>query len=52
MRRGDVITVAAAGDCGKPRPAVIVQTDASQQPTDAHRHRALENDNKIRPING
>jgi mRNA interferase MazF len=28
MRRGDVVTVAAAGDCGKPRPAVIVQTDA------------------------
>jgi mRNA interferase MazF len=28
MRRGDVITVAAAGDFGKPRPAVIVQTDA------------------------
>ena len=28
MKRGDVVTVAAAGDCGKPRPAVIVQTDA------------------------
>ena len=28
MRRGDVVTVAAAGDHGKPRPAVIVQTDA------------------------
>src|SRR6476620_6226285 len=28
MRRGDVITVAAAGDFGKQRPAVIVQTDA------------------------
>jgi mRNA interferase MazF len=28
MRRGDVIIVAAAGDYGKPRPAVIVQTDA------------------------
>jgi mRNA interferase MazF len=28
MRRGDVVTVAAAGDYGKPRPAVIVQTDA------------------------
>jgi mRNA interferase MazF len=28
MRRGDVITVAATGDYGKPRPAVIVQTDA------------------------
>jgi mRNA interferase MazF len=28
MRRGDVVTVAAAGDHGEPRPAVIVQTDA------------------------
>ncbi|HEX4025335.1 MAG TPA: type II toxin-antitoxin system PemK/MazF family toxin [Steroidobacteraceae bacterium] len=28
MRRGDVVTVATTGDCGKPRPAVVVQTDA------------------------
>ena len=28
MRRGDVVTVAVPGDCGKPRPAVIVQSDA------------------------
>ena len=28
MRRGDVVTVAATGDYGKPRPAVIAQTDA------------------------
>jgi len=28
MRRGDVVTVAALGDYGTPRPAVIVQTDA------------------------
>lgn len=28
MRRGEVVTVVAAGDYGKPRPAVIVQTDA------------------------
>ena len=28
MRRGDVVTVAVAGDFGKPGPAVIVQTDA------------------------
>ena len=28
MRRGDIVTVAAAGDYGKPRPAVIVQSDA------------------------
>jgi len=34
MKRGDVVTVAAAGDYGKPRPAVIVQTDALPE---AHR---------------
>src|SRR3954469_24873894 len=28
MRRGDVVVVAASGDYGKPRPAVIVQTNA------------------------
>ena len=28
MRRGDVVTVAAPGDYGKPRPAVIVQSNA------------------------
>ena len=28
MKRGDVVVVAATGDHGKPRPAVIVQTDA------------------------
>lgn len=28
MKRGDVVTVAAPGDYGKPHPAVIVQTDA------------------------
>ncbi len=28
IRRGDVIAVAAPGDYGKPRPAVIVQSDA------------------------
>jgi len=28
MSRGNVVTVAVAGDCGKPRPAVIVQTAA------------------------
>jgi mRNA interferase MazF len=26
--RGDVVVIAAAGDYGKPRPAVIVQSDA------------------------
>jgi mRNA interferase MazF len=28
MRRGDVVTVSAAGDYGKARPAVVVQSDA------------------------
>lgn len=28
MRRGDIVTVAAPGDYGKPRPAVIVQAGA------------------------
>jgi mRNA interferase MazF len=27
MMRGDVVVVAAPGDYGKPRPAVVVQTD-------------------------
>lgn len=27
MRRGDIVTVALAGDLGKPRPAVIVESD-------------------------
>ena len=31
MQRGDVVVVAAAGGYGKPRPAVIVQTDAFPQ---------------------
>jgi mRNA interferase MazF len=31
MSRGDVVIVAAPGDYGKPRPAVIVQSDAIPQ---------------------
>jgi mRNA interferase MazF len=27
MKRGDVVTVALSGDYGKPRPAVIIQSD-------------------------
>lgn len=27
MKRGDIITVALSGDYGKPRPAVIIQTE-------------------------
>jgi mRNA interferase MazF len=27
MRRGDIVTVSASGDYGKPRPAVIIQSD-------------------------
>lgn len=28
MKRGDIVVVAASGDYGKPRPAIVVQTDA------------------------
>ena len=28
MRRGDLVTVAVSGDYGKPRPAVVILTDA------------------------
>jgi mRNA interferase MazF len=31
MKRGDIVTVAAAGDYGKPRPAVVIQTNAFPQ---------------------
>jgi mRNA interferase MazF len=27
VRRGDVVTIATTGDYGKPRPAVVVQSD-------------------------
>jgi mRNA interferase MazF len=27
MRRGDIVTVALQGDLGKPRPAVVIQSD-------------------------
>ncbi len=27
MRRGDIVTVAAPGDYGKPRPALVIQSD-------------------------
>ena len=27
MKRGDIVTVVASGDDGKPRPAVVVQSD-------------------------
>ena len=30
MKRGDLVTVALSGDYGKPRPALIVQSDAFQ----------------------
>jgi len=31
MRRGDIVTVAAPGDYGKPRPAVVIQGDPLNQ---------------------
>lgn len=27
MKRGDIVTIALQGDCGKPRPALIIQSD-------------------------
>ncbi|EQD75369.1 transcriptional modulator of MazE/toxin, MazF, partial [mine drainage metagenome] len=30
MKRGDVVTVVAPGDYGKPRPALVVQSDLFQ----------------------
>ncbi|MEC4589860.1 type II toxin-antitoxin system PemK/MazF family toxin [Nitrospirillum amazonense] len=35
MRRGDVVTVAANGDYGKPRPALVIQTDALPHGTES-----------------
>jgi len=31
MKRGDIYSISAPGDFGKPRPAVVVQTDALNQ---------------------
>jgi len=31
VRRGEIVTVAAPGDYGKPRPAVVIQADAINQ---------------------
>ncbi len=31
MRRGDVVTVTLAGDYGKPRPGLVVQSDAAAE---------------------
>src|SRR3954447_8863675 len=31
MRRGDLVTVVLPGACGKPRPAVIVQSDTFEK---------------------
>ena len=35
MRRGDVVIAALAGDYGKPRPAVIIQSDALEPDQDS-----------------
>lgn len=31
MKRGDIVTIAIQGDFGKPRPALIIQSDAFNQ---------------------
>jgi len=28
LRRGDIVTIAVSGDYGKPRPALVIQSDA------------------------
>lgn len=33
LQRGDIVTVALSGDYGKPRPAVIIQSDAFRRLT-------------------
>lgn len=33
MKRGDIVTVAAPGDYGKPRPAVVIQSDRMRETT-------------------
>ena len=35
MKRGDVVIVSAPGDFGKPRPAVIIQSDAFNETHDS-----------------
>ena len=27
MRQGDLVTISLQGDCGKPRPALVIQSD-------------------------
>jgi mRNA interferase MazF len=31
VKRGDVVTIALAGDFGKPRPALVIQSDRFEQ---------------------
>jgi len=31
MRRGDLVTVAVSGDYGKPRPALVIQSDLFEE---------------------
>jgi hypothetical protein len=53
MRRGDVVVVAAAGDYGKPRPAVIIQSARVARQTYISRHQrsnAMDTNNTIRKI--
>jgi hypothetical protein len=42
MRRGDLVTVAAPGDFGKPRPALVIQSDRFRRIGDGHRSSALK----------
>ena len=31
MKRGDFVTIVVQGDFGKPRPALVIQTDSREQ---------------------
>ena len=45
MKRGDLVTIAMAGDFGKPRPALVVQADqfAANQNGEHSTHQRVDN---------
>jgi hypothetical protein len=50
VKRGDVVAVAAAGDYVKPRPAVIVQTNALPTKHASHSFIATDSDEVSIPL--
>lgn len=49
MRRGDIIRVVAPGDYGKPRPAVVIQSD-QLPPTDSVMVCLMTSDQRLTPF--